>query len=228
MLAVLQKSMAEIIPTVVPCSLEDIAVARKRYGSLTPMLHIDVADGLFAKNKTWSIRPGEKLPDAALAQYEVHLMVESPLQAGMMFAHAGARRVIGHIESFSNADCAREAFDMWQKAGATETGVAVLLTTSLQEMMVYAQICDFVHLMTIETIGAQGAPFDERSLDRISQLHERFPSLTISVDGGGGVTTIGPMAERGATRFCVGSALAKAKDPAKEYARLLDAARAVV
>lgn len=215
--------MAEIIPTVVPSSLDDIAAARARYGSLTPALHIDVTDGVFAPKKTWSIRPGEKLPDATVARYEVHLMVENPLQMGMMFAHAGARSIIGHVESFSNAECAREAIDMWQKAGARETGIAVLLSTPLQELIMYSRICDFVHVMTVETIGAQGAPFDERSLDRIVQLHERFPSLTISVDGGGNASTISQLAAKGATRFCVGSALSKAKDPAKEFARLSEA-----
>jgi ribulose-phosphate 3-epimerase len=219
--------MLEIIPTVVPQSLEDVLEARKRYSLFAPSLHIDIADGVFAPNTTWSLRPGEKLPDAPAAKYEVHLMVASPLQAGMAFARAGAERVIAHVESFDNVDRARDAFDMWQKAGAKEVGIAVLLTTPLEDLMLYAQLSDFVHVMTIESIGKQGAPFDERSLKRIVDLHTRYPRLTISVDGGGGEKTIVPMKEAGATRFCVGSALAKAKDPAKEYSRLLNVVEAV-
>jgi ribulose-phosphate 3-epimerase len=211
--------MADIIPTVVPKSLDDIARARKRY-PFAASLHVDVADGVFAPNTTWSISPSEKLPDAAAANYEVHLMVQNPLQAGLSFARAGAMRIIGHVEAFDHAERAQEAFDMWQKAGAKEVGIAVLMETSLEELTMYVGLCDFVHMMTIATIGKQGIPFDPRSLERVATFHKRYPRVTISVDGGGSKDTIEGLLHAGATRFCVGSALTKAKDPEKEFARL--------
>ena len=216
--------MIEIIPTVVPQSLDDVVAARERYGAFAPSLHIDIVDGIFAPNKTWMPSPVEKLLDASIINYEIHLMVENPLQIGLTFARAGASRIIGHIEAFPNAECAREAFDMWQKAGAKETGIAILLDTPLEEITFYLDLCDFVHLMTIAKVGRQGFKFDERSIERVAEIHTRYPHVTISVDGGETKDTVDDLARAGATRFCVGSALAKAKDPEKAYAQLRNAA----
>lgn len=216
----------EIIPTVVPKSIDDIVAARKRYGAFAPTLHIDIVDGVFAPNTTWMIGPTEKLPDATTTKYEVHLMVQNPLQSGLNFARAGASRIIAHVEAFDNAERAREAFDMWTRAGAKETGIAILLDTPLEELTFYLELCDFVHMMTIAKIGKQGFKFDERSIERVKEVHKRYPRITISTDGGETEENIDDLARAGATRFCVGSALMKAKDPRKEYARLISAASA--
>jgi len=217
----------EIIPTVVPHSLADVSAARERYGGITPHLHIDIADGVFAPNTTWTLGPTERLPESGSAAYEVHLMVTHPLQQGLSFVRAGAKRIIAHVESFDHAEQASEVFDMWYKAGAQEIGIAILLATQLEELTFYLQLCDFVHVMTIEKIGKQGFAFDERAIDRVAQLRAKYPDLTISTDGGEKEDNIDDLARAGASRFCVGSTLAKAKDPAKEYSRLLNAAAAV-
>jgi len=208
-----------IVPTVVPQSLENVAAARKRY-AFAPSLHIDIVDGLFAPNVTWSVQPGEKLPDAAGMEYEVHLMVQQPLQAGVSFVRAGARRIIGHVEAFDHAEQASEAFNMWRTAGAQQTGIALLLSSPLDELHMYLQLVDFVHVMTIAEVGKQGFAFDSRSIERVAMIHARYPNTTISVDGGETAETVDDLKRAGATRFCVGSALTNAHDPAAEYARL--------
>lgn len=216
--------MIEIVPTVVPQSLEDVVAAKKRYGAFSSALHIDAADGTLALNRTWLPLSGEKLPDAATSRYEAHLMIDNPLSIGVAFARAGAIRIIGHIEAFSNAENAQEAFDMWTKAGAREVGVAILLDTPLEDLMPYMQLCDFVHMMTIAKIGKQGYKFDDRSIARVQEVHGRYPQTTISVDGGETKDIVDDLARAGASRFCIGSALVKAKDPQKAYTQLTAAA----
>ncbi|MFZ2886505.1 MAG: hypothetical protein WA021_01660, partial [Minisyncoccia bacterium] len=201
--------------------------AKNRYGGFSPQIHVDCADGIFAPNKTWAPLSGEKLPDSATILYEAHLMIDNPLSHGLAFARAGAQRIVAHVEAFNNAECAREAFDMWQKAGAKEIGVAILLDTSLQELMPYVSLVDFVHIMTIAKVGKQGFKFDERAIQRVADVHSRYPNLIISTDGGETVDNVDDLARAGASRFCIGAALAKAKDPAKEYSRLLNAASVV-
>jgi ribulose-phosphate 3-epimerase len=215
--------MMQIIPTVVPKTFDDIVAAKLRYSTFVSSLHVDATDGILTSEKTWLPMSGEKLPDAQTVYYEAHLMIENPLSVGVAFARAGARRIIGHVEGFKNAECAREAFDMWQRAGAEEVGVAILLDTPLQELAPYAQIVDFVHVMTIARIGKQGYVFDERSIARIQDIHVRYPNITISTDGGETEDNIDDLARVGVSRFCIGSALAKAKDPAKTYSRLMGA-----
>ncbi len=204
--------MREIIPTVVPNEFQDVLDARKRY-AFASSLHIDAVDGSFAPGKTWLPLSGEKLLDAKTTCYEAHLMIENPLSTGLAFVRMGARRIIAHLEAFNHSEHAQETMDMWRKAGAQEVGVAVLMDTRLSELSPYASLIDTVLVMTIATVGKQGAPFDERALGRIAEIRTRFPELTIAVDGGVSIKTIGQLEEAGASRFCVGSALSGAKDP---------------
>ncbi len=205
-----------IVPTVVPKSVDDILSARQRYAFATT-LHIDVADGVFAKNTTWTPPPGYKLPDTQSVAYEVHLMAERPLSLGLAYAHAGARLLIGHIEAFGNSDTAQDTFKMWRGAGVTEIGAALLLETPPKELIPYAELIDFVHVMTISEIGEQGHPFYVRSIERITRLHAQFPNLTLSVDGGVGVDNISALLSAGVTRFCVGRVLQASNDPQQIY-----------
>lgn len=209
----------EIIPTVVPDIFQDVLDARKRYAFATS-LHIDAVDGTFAPGKTWLPLGGERLIDAKTTCYEAHLMIENPLSMGLAFVRAGVRRIIGHVEAFNHSEHAQETMGMWQKAGADDVGVAILMDTPLSELSPYASLIDTVLVMTISSIGKQGAPFDERAIGRISEIHARFPELTIAVDGGVSKSNIERLAEAGATRFCVGSALTKAKEPEQLFITL--------
>jgi ribulose-phosphate 3-epimerase len=215
----------KIIPTVVPLVLQDVTDAARRY-AFAKMLHLDIADGIFAPNTTWTLLPGESLPERNEINYEVHLMVEHPFQPGLTFARAGARRLIAHIESFPHAERASDTFDMWRKAGAEEIGVAILLDTPLEDVRAYVELTDFVHVMTIARVGEQGIPFDERGIERVAEIHAQYPTLVIAVDGGTSAETVGVLRGAGASRFCVGSDLASAENPGEEYSRLLSAASA--
>ena len=72
---------------------------------------------------------------------------------------------------------------------------------------------DFVQLMGIAEIGAQGNPFDARVLERIAFVKKHFPALPISIDGGVNLDTIDLLKKAGAERFVAGSAILNADDP---------------
>lgn len=215
----------EIIPTVVPDSLDAVVQARDQYAPYVQALHIDTADGRFAPNETWAPHSGETLPDPKETYYEAHMMVKNPLAAGSAFAHAGARRIVGHVETFANAESAREAFKMWRGAGAKEVGLGILFGTPLEVLEPYLPLCDCIIMMTIARIGTQGIPFEEGAVARVEALHARHPKLLISVDGGVSAKNISALARAGARRFSVGSAIAKSPDPAAAYEALVAAAR---
>lgn len=223
MLAALRNSMREIIPTVVPEKVGDVPATLARY-PFAEVLHIDLADGTLAPNTTWLPQTKGDLPKA---RYEAHLMVRDPLSLGIACARAGIRRLIAHIESFPHAERAGEIFTLWRSAGAEEIGCAVNLLTPLSMCDSYATLVDCMHVMTIEHIGEQGQPFDERALARVREVHARHPELVVAVDGGITEENIAELARAGATRFCIGSALARAKDPASTYQELLRAVNAV-
>lgn len=212
-------SNIRIVPTVVPTSLEDVLAARTRYAPFANELHIDLADGVFAKNTTWMPEEGEKLLSSSEFSYAAHLMVAAPYDTGMTLIQAGVKTLIAHIEAFADEEDAKRAFEMWRSENVS-LGVALLLDTPLERLDLLFESVDFVHLMSIKTIGAQGAAFDTGIYDRLQALSVAHPTPMLSVDGGVSRDTIQALRRAGAARFCVGSALAQSEHPEETYKEL--------
>ena len=212
-----------IVPTCVPNSLDDIARAYTRY-AWTDMLHLDIADGVFAPNTTWMPNTGDMLSSGNSCTLGAHLMVAKPRGLGVSLALLGVRTLIGHVEVFGDADEARRVFGTWKAAGATSLVLGVLMDTPIETLESYLGLCDFVHLMTIATVGRQGIPYDQTSLGRVAEVHAKYPELIISVDGGISEENIAELRRAGASHFAVGSFLAKAKSPEEAYKRLKELA----
>lgn len=211
--------MNEIVPTIVPTTFAALSEAVERYASFAPQLHLDCADGIFAPNLTW-LPEHETLPHSEHILFEAHLMVADPHMHGVAAAHAGARRIIGHIEAFNDTAAVHAAFKAWKEAGAEEVGLAMLCTTSRERIEQLIVECDVLQVMTIASIGTQGNPFDPQSIRRIEEIHHAHPDVCISVDGGLTKEHIATAARAGARRFAVGSTLAQAADPLSMYKEL--------
>jgi len=220
--------MSEVIPTVVPSSLDDVVAFVARCREFSKTFHVDAADGSLAPNDTWIPGVGEKLPESGALFYEAHVMAKHPEAAGNAFAAAGAKRIIAHVEAFDSEQEAGSAFASWRNNGATEIGIAALIATPLEALDPYIVSCQSVTLMTIASVGTQGIPFDERGYGRVADLHARYPDLLIEVDGGVGAAQIATLARAGARRFSVGSAISKSPDPAKTHRELLGLAEGAV
>jgi ribulose-phosphate 3-epimerase len=163
----------------------------------------------------------ESLPLARPVYYEAHIMVQEPLRLGTHLARIGCRRILAHAESFIDAHAVKEAFSAWRAGGAEEVGLAFLIDTPLSLVGEYASQCDMVLLMSIATLGKQGAPFDERVYDRIREVHSKYPELRIEIDGGVSEKTLPELIRAGASYFSVGSAITKTPNPAAAYSQLL-------
>jgi ribulose-phosphate 3-epimerase len=212
----------EIIPTVVPLSFADIEAAAQKYAGFAHILHVDFADGIFAPNTTWM---PEVNSEFTAMPWEAHLMVAQPREIGLSCIAAGASRVIGHIEA-TGAETSN-ILQAWKQAGASQAGLALLSQTPIESFDPFVSECDFAMLMTIERIGVQGLPFYSGAPERVASLHARHPDLAIEVDGSVNESTIVQLAPAGATRFCAGSVLSKAVDPASTYRTLVSLAGGV-
>lgn len=215
----------EIVPTCVPRSADELARSARAISAYSSIIHIDIVDGIFAPSFTWPYTANGlfgtfDLSSAGGMEAEIHLMVEEPLDIGVRFAEAGAERIIGHVEAFDDEDRAHSALRTWRRDGAREVGLGILLGTPLEVLDHHILAMDVVQMMTIPSIGRQGIPYDEGSPTRISELHAKYPELTISVDGGVSEKNIADLARAGARRFCAGSSIAKADDPHAMYQRL--------
>ncbi|OGG58381.1 hypothetical protein A2765_05530 [Candidatus Kaiserbacteria bacterium RIFCSPHIGHO2_01_FULL_56_24] len=218
--------MNEIIPTIVPLSADDFASRATTLAAFAPVIQIDAVDGVFAPNSTWMPEDGQRLPETG-ARYEAHLMVSDPLSVGVTFAHAGATRIIAQAEAFGSASAIEAAFAAWRAAGATEVGLAMLIDTPIEALAAHVQRCDSILFMTIARIGKQGEPFDPRALPRIVEFARLHPESVLAADGGLNEEVIPALVHAGVRRFCVGSAIAAAEDPAAVYKRLSEVANAL-
>lgn len=217
--------MVEIIPAIIPKSLDDLKERMASVAELVPLVQIDITDGVFVPEKNWPyvqngpqeldrfVREEEPFPLSDSLDFSVDLMVSRPESVIDDWMHAGARRVIVHIESTKNMqsiiDMLRAQFTgggAFDVTGA-EFGIALNPGTPNDVLKPFIGSVDFVQCMGIERIGLQGQPFDGRVVEKVADLHKRHPELIISVDGGVSLETAPRLAEAGASRLAVGSAI---------------------
>ncbi len=215
----------EIIPTCVPRSRDELVEAARMIAKYSPVIHIDIVDGVFAPAHTWPYGAGgvfeaPVLSDISGLTAEIHLMVEEPLDIGTRFAEAGAERIIGHVEAFDDEEHVHGTLRTWQRSGAKEVGLGALFHTPLEMLAHHTDIAQMFQLMTIATIGKQGIPYEESAPARVAEAHARFPDTILSIDGGASLKNIEALARAGARRFCVGSAISKTADHAEAYRNL--------
>lgn len=225
--------MIEIIPTnTCPPDLAELSRRSAFFAGFAESVQLDISDGAFTPERSWPYAAGQwteleslasgsqRLPSIEHLKYETHLMVEEPRELGLRLAQAGVQRIIGHVEAFADEKEILEALSAWRGAGAAEVGLATLLDTSFAVLEPMIGACDVVQVMSIATLGRQGAPFEPRVVVRIEELHTHYPELVISVDGGVSEKNIAALVRAGATRFGVGSAITKATDPKSAYEQL--------
>lgn len=210
-----------IVPAIIPDSAEAVQAAAQTL-RFAREFHLDLIDGQFVPTVSWPYAPaGEPAAVAApLAAYtlEVDLMVADPLPAATAWVEAGADMLVFHVETVALAD-----LKTFVAAHAVTIGVSAHGDTPLETLVAYAVVADYVQLMGIREIGAQGQPFDERVLTWIAALRTACPGKLISVDGSVNESTIGRLRDAGAERFVCGSAIVGQPDPQAAYAQLQEA-----
>jgi len=173
--------MHEIIPAILPKGEKDL---EEKIAALPPeitFIHYDVLE-----ENIWVPIPQD---------FEVHLMVEEPERLFSKWIERGAKRLSTHVVTPELA----------KFRGQAEIGLAVELDKPLSEVIPFVDFVDFIHLMSIEEIGAQGHPLDERIFARLAELQKQFPNVPIAVDGGVNKDNYQKLLDLGADRLIVGS-----------------------
>ena len=209
------QNKTEILPTVVPDTIDDILSMQALYAGTGATIHIDISDGIFATGGKWN-KP-EELPEGL--KFEVHLMVANPDEDSEAWLARNPVRVIFHHEACQHAvSLAEKIID-----AKSIPAVAINLETPITDLEdIYPDATNF-RLMAIETLGAQGAKFMPDVYKKISSCKELFPDAILSIDGGVSEGNAKDLVLCGASKLCVGSALSRTKDPKAEYKKFLAA-----
>lgn len=201
----------EIIPAIMPNDFNDLNEKYSQVKDFVNIAQIDVMDGKFVSSKSWpyNIIQGLTL-DKIDFDFEVDLMVSNPENVVEEWIKAGAKRVIIHIESVKSIE------DVFLKIPSyIEIGIAINTTTPNETIYPLIEKIDFVQFMGIEKIGFQGQAFDERVINKISDLRKNFSRIIISVDGGVSLDTAQKLVKAGASRLVSGSAIFESDDIGK-------------
>lgn len=232
--------MIEIIPAILPKNYADMKNKIALVRGIVPVVQIDICDGIFVKNSTWPffakatqnraffeqeldhnflaiLNEREGMPFWEDIDFELDLMVSDAVKNFDIYTKLGAKRIIFHIEApeiqndLEGFKDFLEGIDMYIR-DMLEIGVAINSTTPIEQIFPIVNSVDFVQCMGIEHIGFQGQDFDQRVLEQIKTLKEKFSDLIISVDGGVTLQTAPRLVDAGATRLVAGSAIFNTSD----------------
>ncbi len=200
-----------MIPLIVPAILtDDFKIFKEQLTKISEhfsSVQIDVLDGIFLPNKTFSERAKLKDIDSE-AFFELHLMVKDPLtEIGQWQDNDNVTNVIFHIEADGNPEeCIKKI-----KQNGWKAGIALNPETPIAKIMPYVNLVDEVLFMTVHP-GQQGAAFLPETLEKIKEFKKLGLSVICSADGGINKNTIKSVVAAGAEKLYIGGAITRAED----------------
>lgn len=169
-------------------------------------LHLDVMDGNFVPNLTFGPSVIKSIRKHTELFFDVHLMVQNPLNLAEDYINAGANQLTFHIETLRNPK--EDLLKVKQKG--VRIGLTLKPKTPVVDILPFLDIVDTVLIMTVEP-GFGGQSFMNDQLSKIETLKFEIQKLVkqpfIEVDGGINEDTIRLCAEKGANVFVAGSAI---------------------
>ncbi|MCL5970686.1 MAG: hypothetical protein M1450_04270 [Patescibacteria group bacterium] len=206
----------EVIPNILEKDWESIEQKIELVRPFAKTIHIDIIDGDFAPNFTFlDPRPFEKYSKDIF--FEVHMMVEEPIQYVKKWAECGFKRFLAQMEEMSDQS---EFLRVAKEYG--EAGLAIDGPTPVNLIKVPLEDLDCVLVYTSDRVGFSGPPFLPDRLDKIREIRSKNPTIPITVDGGINDQTIVLAKDAGANRFGATSFLFKG-NPQEQYKKLQEA-----
>ncbi len=208
-----------IVPAIIPKSADEVISFVSKL-SFSHEVHVDVVDGQFVPALSWPISVEESpmavKPYTDKFTLEVDLMMINPFPAARQWEKAGADMIVFHVETVDI-----DSFTDFCKHSAASVGIAFHGETTLDSVKPYLPYADYIQVMGIEVIGAQGQPFSARTIEKVGILKAQYPHIPVSVDGSVNKDTIKEIMKAGADRLIVGSAISKAEDMSIAYEELV-------
>ena len=146
-------------------------------------VHLDVMDGKFVPNTTFDEKLVKELRPISNKVFDVHLMIEKPVEHVMKYYEAGADYVTFHFEACENI---KEVLETLKKQNL-KVGLSIKPATSVTVLDEFLPYLDLILVMSVEP-GKGGQKFMDSCLDKIDYLvkkrSESNYSYLVEVDGG--------------------------------------------
>ena len=174
--------------------------------SNSDLIHIDIMDGKFVPNNTLEKFDMNKISKYSYKNFDVHLMVENPIDYITSFVTPLTDYISIHLES-KGIDQSLKSI----KENGIKCGLAINPDTKIQKLYPFLEIIDMVIIMSVFP-GKGGQKFIENTYDKVETLRNHDKNIDISVDGGVGSSNSKILISKGASTLVSGSYLMKSNN----------------
>lgn len=171
-------------------------------------IHLDIMDGKFVENKSWTFSEILKLSSLTSKKLDVHMMVSNPSKYIDDYAMLNTEYYTFHYEAVKDVQKTINEI----KTVGLKPGIAVSPETNISNIFPYLKDLKTVIIMSVIP-GASGQKFMESILYKIEalrhEINDKGYDITINVDGGINNETINLVKEKGADMVVSASYLHK-------------------
>ena len=206
--------MIRICPSILNANFADLPNEILKVAAVSDLLHLDVMDGVFVPNKTFSFEEARNIIDYSPLPVDAHLMIADADITALNYLETKVASVTVHFEACGNPkDLLRKI-----RGAGKRSGLAIKPDTPFSEIENLIEDLDMLLIMTVEP-GFGGQSFIDAMVPKIEKAREwldakELNSTWLQVDGGINLETIKTARKAGADTFVAGSVVYKSVNPA--------------
>ena len=178
-------------------------------------LHVDIMDGHFVPNLSFSPALVNALKPVSTVPLDVHLMMDEPGKYAEAFIKSGADILTVHAEITEDLPSLLKHI----RALGAKASLALKPATTVASIRDLLPLCDMVLVMTVEP-GFGGQSFREECTDKIAELRQLGYTGLIEADGGVSLNNLPLLKSKGLDVAVMGTALYRSASPKEDIAQI--------
>lgn len=169
--------------SVLSSSIKASDITKKLDMSSADYIHLDIMDGKFVENKTWTYSEVKKIISYSKLPIDAHFMVKDPIKYLDDYAMLNTSYFTFHFESVKDVESTIKKI----KEYGLKVGISICPDTNEEVIFPYLKDIDQVLVMSVVP-GKSGQSFIDSSVQKIKNIKEEIEKngykTIISVDGG--------------------------------------------
>ena len=207
------KRLLRISPSIIATNYNDPKELEKTLRILeraqASMVHLDVMDGIYVKNKTFNHEFVDMIKNETWLMLDVHLMVDKPDEEVDKYIKAGADIITVHY------DRCKDIISTLKKIKSKNILAGIALnpkdpTIKLRDIL-KTGLVDIVLVMGVNP-GAYGQTFIPGMGEKVAEIREMDRNVLIEFDGGVTIKNAKMLAKMGVNILVSGNTIFKSKD----------------
>ena len=178
-------------------------------------LHVDIMDGHFVPNLSFSPALVNALKPVSTVPLDVHLMMDEPGKYAEAFIKSGADILTVHAEIAEDLPSLLKHI----RALGAKASLALKPATTVASIRNLLPLCDMVLVMTVEP-GFGGQSFREECTDKIAELRQLGYTGLIEADGGVSLNNLPLLKSKGLDVAVMGTALYRSASSKEDIAQI--------